>query len=626
MAILTEQKTNQRAKPSWFMPHVDPWACPFFCVGHLLYVKYCIYKANFAEPNWTNEDQSWKNHYLFPGLKVGEGGRGKGIGPFERTDEVPITENHQAAMLKPVIDRVMGDMRSDHILHMFRLSSAQIALTEDVPVYDVETQGNWTHGENSNVLERHYLSKCFLHSPRLVVLRPHPSFPRCDSVEGLSMIYLRFVSGWPAGGGLFGAGRFDSGLEYDEEEGERPVDALVRSVMPGLAAAIKAEDKKYEDFKNMTKVQRDKAQSDGRAPNFNLLNSGKALLCCVEVVSSFSVFVFRALHCRCHFPNAPHQYLLPPTPQPTANHQFLRGCAQEWDSLKDNSGMFIDGPFHSAKWGAFRNSIKNSTVAYMTKMEEDAGNQLASVESALKTPMLQMYSMMKSMYSGSQACSHAAHSVGPAQQLSDASKLTASAKRTYDLALLHDKHSGVAKGAKGGGALVASAALPFLESLPEDPPEDGEEATAVLREAATFNFRGAVGDCEDMGALCGVLSTAVRYEAAYGDEKRFGKGGSWRGAKLRKKAGDAYPSSAGQCWRDMTPIRQFLEAHGGCDNGSARSALVARFGCASGRTFKEKLRELTAKLRAERVGGKNKVMAAIGKAGGESNKKQRTGD
>ena len=129
-----------------------------------------------------------------------------------------------------------------------------------------------------------------------------------------------------------------------------------------------------------------------------------------------------------------------------------------------------------------------------------------------------------------------------------------------------------------------------------------------------------------VGALCGVLSTAVRYEATYGDEKQFGKGGSWRGAKLRKKAGDAYPSSAGQCWRDMTPIRQFLEARGGCDDGGARSALVARFDCASGHTFKEKLRELTAKLRAERVGGKNKVMAAIGKVGGESNKKQRTGD
>ena len=93
MAILTEQKTNQRTKPSWFMPHVDPWACPFFCVGHLLYVKYCIYKANFAEPNWTNEDQSWKNHYLFPGLKVGEGGRGKG------EERIAIFEDEHAIQL-----------------------------------------------------------------------------------------------------------------------------------------------------------------------------------------------------------------------------------------------------------------------------------------------------------------------------------------------------------------------------------------------------------------------------------------------------------------------------------------------------------------------------------------------
>lgn len=103
------------------------------------------------------------------------------------------------------------------------------------------------------------------------------------------MIFLRFVAGWPAGGGLFGAGRFDSGGEFDEEAGERPVDALVRMVMPELAAAVNAEDEKCEDFKKMTKVERDEAERDGRAPNFNLLNSGKALLCCVEMVGPFSI-------------------------------------------------------------------------------------------------------------------------------------------------------------------------------------------------------------------------------------------------------------------------------------------------------------------------------------------------
>jgi hypothetical protein len=284
--------------------------------------------------------------------------------------------------------------------------------------------------------------------------------------------------------------------------------------------------------------------------------------------------------------------------------------------------MFINGPFGSKEWTAFRASIEESTMAYMKKMEDDAAKAVAGVESALTRPILQMHSMLQSMCSSSRA----GYNVGPAQQLGDASKLTESAKRTYDLALLRDQHTEVANGSKGSGALAAPAALSFLEGLPEEPPEDGEEVAVVLRKAATFNFRGAVGDCVDVGGLCDVLSTAVGYEATYGDEGKFGKGGSWRGAKLRKKTGDRYPTSAGQCWRDMTPIRSFLEIRGGCDDQGARSALQARFNAVDGRSFREKQRKLIAKLRAEKEGGVNEAMAAIGKAGGGSNKKQRTGD
>ena len=106
---------------------------------------------------------------------------------------------------------------------------------------------------------------------------------------------------------------------------------------------------------------------------------------------------------------------------------------------------------------------------------------------------------MKSMYSGSQACSHAAHSVGPAQQLSDASKLTASAKRTYDLALLHDKHSGVAKGAKGGGALVASAAA---EAAPMVKHDDLPQLLEIMR---------APGGAEVPPALQARVSERISY-------------------------------------------------------------------------------------------------------------------
>ena len=92
MAILTEQKTNQRAKPSWFMPHVDPWACPFFCVGHLLYVKYCIYKANFAEPNWTNDTIDKIKRYTDRPIKLRHKPRGRGTsGPSEA--KVPLSED-----------------------------------------------------------------------------------------------------------------------------------------------------------------------------------------------------------------------------------------------------------------------------------------------------------------------------------------------------------------------------------------------------------------------------------------------------------------------------------------------------------------------------------------------------
>lgn len=90
---------------------------------------------------------------------------------------MPITADHQAAMLRIIITAVKGFMSTEHILHIFRLSSAQLSLVGGVPAYDVETQGNWEHSEHSNVLERHYLSKYFSSFTSFACVSASPELP-----------------------------------------------------------------------------------------------------------------------------------------------------------------------------------------------------------------------------------------------------------------------------------------------------------------------------------------------------------------------------------------------------------------------------------------------------------------
>ena len=251
LAIQTAQKTENGKRPGWSIPHKDPLRCPLFAIGLLIYVKYCVYGSNYKEPDYSSN--KWKNTPLFPGVKPDlERKRGVTIGWNQRSDDTHLNYEHHCAMVAKVICDSISPHRSQKVTHLFRQSSAQEGLLNCPGGREsIETAANWTPSRSSKTAADSYYK------------------------TGLDYDWLLHVAGVLKG--HYGDARLG-----DEDDDEALL-SFVRLIVPDLVQAVEGEERKMEKYIGMSKKERKEADTEGTAPDNNLLFSGRAIILCVEV-------------------------------------------------------------------------------------------------------------------------------------------------------------------------------------------------------------------------------------------------------------------------------------------------------------------------------------------------------
>jgi hypothetical protein len=246
-------KTTGTGKTSvhWFMPHVEPICCCHFAIGYLWFVKHVVHDE--AEPDWRGEDKGWKDIFLFPGFGEKQGKKQARNNATDRTSNCCMTYNDHYNLILPVYNRFCPDVLegSNSVTHLGRKSGSQILLQCGVDATEVERHGGWRPSESSVVAAAHYY------------------------MQGLSYPSVRVAAGLSASGGGFSHGRY-----------LKPVpSSFLRAVVPGLLTALADEEAKLDAWRLLKHAQRRKGRNGVDEPDYNLINSGKAIVVMIGAVS-----------------------------------------------------------------------------------------------------------------------------------------------------------------------------------------------------------------------------------------------------------------------------------------------------------------------------------------------------